>query len=102
MMALSSLIDQPVDLLKLDVEGVETIVLQATADRLAQIKQLYLEFHGSSANPDNQLQQIVDILEQAGFTLTFKEKGQLVDFTDLSHDDPQWVIVQAQRTSAPS
>jgi hypothetical protein len=92
------LLDQPIDLLKLDVEGVETTVLQEAADKLSQVEQLYLEFHGSSANPDNQLKMIVDVLQQAGFKLTFKEKGQLVGLADLSHDDPQWVIVHAKRT----
>lgn len=95
---LSSLLEQPVDVLKLDVEGVETKVLQEASSQLAQVKQIYIEFHGSSANPDNKLGQIVEILHNAGYEFTFKEKGQLVNLANVSTDDPQWVIIHAFRS----
>ncbi|MCA9879493.1 MAG: FkbM family methyltransferase, partial [Thermomicrobiales bacterium] len=44
---LSSLLTEPVALLKLDIEGMETAVLEEAAPRLALVDQVILEFHGS-------------------------------------------------------
>lgn len=43
---LSEYLTEPVDFLKLNIEGAETAVLAAAADRLHQVQQLAIEYHG--------------------------------------------------------
>src|SRR5919107_86632 len=48
---LSSLLTEPVDLLKLDIEGLETAVLEEAAPQLSTVRRVILEFHGTRRNP---------------------------------------------------
>ena len=66
---LSRFIKQPVDILKLDVEGAESQVLQDLYDenKLQLINELFLEYHYDKSNPDNRLSQILGILGETGF-----------------------------------
>jgi hypothetical protein len=75
----------------------ETEVLTEIAPKLAQVKEMYIEFHGNSTNPDNQLNKIVAILDQNKFEYTLKEFGQLITLDQVSKDDPQWLIIHAFR-----
>lgn len=95
---LSRYITEPVDLLKIDVEGLETEVIKEIADKLPMIKEMYLEFHGSSRNPSNQLDTILSTLRQSSFDYTLQEFGTVVDRDNISKDDPNWVIVHALRS----
>jgi FkbM family methyltransferase len=65
---LSSSIDEPIDFLKLNIEGEELPVLREleSADRLHRIKQLVLEYHGW-ANEEQRLGPILDLLDRNGF-----------------------------------
>lgn len=104
---LSAFVDQPVDLLKLDVEGLETEVLTEVEPALGQVKQLVLEFHGSSSNPANRLEQILDLLDRAGFAAAIEQRGEVVPLDGVERTDPHWLIVRAWRrgtisSSSPS
>lgn len=66
--ALSSFIDQPIDMLKLDVEGSESEVLDDLAEHghLAGIGEMFIEYHFNESNPENSLAHILTLLEQHG------------------------------------
>lgn len=66
--SLSSFLDEDIDLLKLDIEGAETIVLQSCAKKLDNIKNIFVEYH-SFANEKQSLGQLLDILSTAKFRI---------------------------------
>lgn len=59
-------LDRPIDLLKLDIEGAETEVLQDCADRLHWVERLFVEYHSFEDRPQ-MLHLLLDLLSQAGF-----------------------------------
>ncbi len=69
---LSKYIDKPVNLLKLDIEGMEAQVLKEVANKLHFVKNLIIEYHGDVANKYNKIQDIIKILENNGFTYKIK------------------------------
>lgn len=66
---MSSFIDRPVDLLKLDVEGAELAVLGelAASGRLNQVAQLIIEFHHHLDPDEDRLSELLTLLERSGF-----------------------------------
>ena len=62
--ALSSLLDEPVDLLKMDIEGAELAVLKEANSKLRRVKRIFLEHHPMQGNS---LEKIVKLLESLGF-----------------------------------
>ena len=72
---LSRYIQEPVDLLKLDIEGAEQIVLQELGDKLELVKEIVLEIHEVDViQPWNHLKTIVQLLEQKHFNVTVIKK----------------------------
>ena len=94
---LSSLLAGPVDLLKLDIEGVETAVLAEAAPRLGRVRRLVLEFHGGSDNPANRIEEVLATLKRAGFRTRVEQDGTPVRPRRIRRDDPFWLIVRAWR-----
>lgn len=64
---LSKLITRKLDLLKLDIEGMECEVLKEAKSKLNLVSQVYIEYHGSDKLPRNSLKEILDILKKANF-----------------------------------
>jgi FkbM family methyltransferase len=94
---LSSLLTEPVDLLKLDIEGLETAVLAEAAPRLSLVREVILEFHGTRANPENSIARLTAILRGAGFTPEVRQFGAVVRLADIQEDEPYWLMVRASR-----
>src|SRR6185369_8746645 len=63
---LRDLLIEPVELLKLDIEGAEIDVLLDCADRLSFVKWLFVEYH-SFLNKPQRLGKVFDAIEQVGF-----------------------------------
>jgi len=70
---LSSLLDQPVDLLKLDVEGMEQQLISEAMGKLRLVRQIFIEFH---PRPSNNLTDILTLLEKQNFEVTLWKNGQ--------------------------
>lgn len=66
---LSSYITRNVDLLKLDIEGMEERVLREIEDKLHLIKEIRMEFH-SGITEDNNIERIFSILRRGKFKFT--------------------------------
>lgn len=67
---LSSLLsnNEVIDLLKMDIEGMEERVLHAAGDRLQLIQHIILEFH---PRPDNQHHHLEKLLREQGFNVSW-------------------------------
>lgn len=52
-------LDQPVDMLKIDIEGAEVDVLKDCKERLHNVKNMFVEFHGNVNEPE----KLKDLLE---------------------------------------
>jgi FkbM family methyltransferase len=64
---------QPVDFLKMDIEGAEQAVLFAAKDKLHLIHHLFLEFHPISTQS---LTDLVEFLQQNGFRIQLWKDGK--------------------------
>ncbi len=66
---LSSVLPDHVDLLKIDVEGMEWAILGdlVEANALGQIDRIAIEYHHHLSNDDDRLSEFVGLLENAGF-----------------------------------
>lgn len=62
-----------IDLLKLDIEGVEQEVLEASQEVLPRIKNMIIEFHPT---PTQSREKLLTFLQQAGFSISQRNQGQ--------------------------
>ncbi len=78
-LTLSSFLTKPIDLLKLDVEGVEYAIIKESTKKLNLVKNIILEYHKTpKTNPENQLEPILKILEKANFKLNFLKNNNVI------------------------
>jgi FkbM family methyltransferase len=97
---------EPVDLLKLDIEGAEGDVLDDSADRLGAVSCIHLEVH--DFDPRRRLlPRCLLRLEEAGFTYALSDLGSAVwraggrAAGPFPHAVPSWVVcVRAWRTDS--
>jgi len=61
---LSDYLSEPVDMLKLDIEGAEIDVLQDCKDRLHNVHHLFVEFHGKTEDPQK-LERLLTIIKES-------------------------------------
>lgn len=80
---LDDLLTEPVDLLKIDIEGVETEVLLASR-RLGNVAQLIVEYHSFADSPQA-LHQLLSLLANHGFR--YKIQTQFCPRRPLVDDD---------------
>jgi FkbM family methyltransferase len=79
---LRDLLDEPVDFLKIDIEGAELEVLRDCSDKLHNVKNLFVEYHGKYDSV-NKLNEILDILVKNNFKYYIKE-GSCI------YENPLW------------
>ena len=73
---LRDLLDGPIDFLKIDIEGAEYEVLKDCRDRLKNVSNLFVEYHGSPDKPPR-LNEILTWCSDAGFRYYINEASQL-------------------------
>jgi len=61
--------NQPIDMLKMDIEGAETEVLKDCRNELRNIKNMFIEYH-SYSNQQQQLNELLSILTENQFKYT--------------------------------
>lgn len=66
-------LDQPIDLLKLDIEGAEAEVLNDCRDKLNGVEQIFVEYHSFLGREQN-LDQIFSVLKDNGFRIHVKSE----------------------------
>lgn len=72
---LDELVDWPVDLLKMDVEGAEQEVLMSSSKALGQVRQLMVEYHPIHGNS---IVELAEFLEEQGFEVGVYKHGDRV------------------------
>lgn len=69
---LADYLQQPVDFLKLDIEGAEYTVLKDCEPLLKNVQNIFVEYH-SFVNKEQKLEEILDMLKRAGFRYHLKQ-----------------------------
>lgn len=64
---LSNLLKTRWDILKIDIEGMERDVLEEGKKELANVSEIFIEYHGSDKLPRNSLKRILEILGENNF-----------------------------------
>jgi FkbM family methyltransferase len=70
---LSDFLDDEIDLLKIDIEGAETVVLRDCEDLLHRVKHVFVEYH-SFLGQEQRLDEIFSILKKNGFRIHIKSE----------------------------
>jgi len=65
-------LDEPVDFLKIDIEGAEFDVVQDCADRLANVERMFIEYHSECDRPQR-FDELLAIVRRAGFRYQIHE-----------------------------
>lgn len=63
---LARYLEEPVEFLKIDIEGAESDALHNAADRLRNVRMLFVEYHGFAAE-EQRLPEFLRLLSDAGF-----------------------------------
>lgn len=69
---LKEFLNEPVDFLKIDIEGAEYEVLQDCADKLVNVHDIFVEYHGKSGHPQ-MIGELLILLKSAGFRVYVSE-----------------------------
>jgi len=72
--SLKPYLQKPVDFLKLDIEGAETVVLKDIAEDLDQVARIFVEYH-SFVGQEQTLNEIINILKVANFRIYMSIPG---------------------------
>lgn len=104
---LSRFIEEPVDLIKLNVEGQELPVLREleAASKLQHVERVLLEYHGWPDSPQG-LGQILDMLARHGFRYLIHDFDRVTNPASKPpfrlRRAPWFCLVYAERTHEPS
>lgn len=74
---LKKYLNQPVDFLKIDIEGAENTLIFDIKDHLYQVKNLFLEYHGIIGEEQN-LGEILNLLKSKGFQYYIRVAGETI------------------------
>ena len=69
-------LNEPVDFLKMDIEGAEYAVLLDCRDQLKNVKNLFVEYHGMLDESDK-LTELLSLFTQSGFKYYLTEAGRI-------------------------
>jgi FkbM family methyltransferase len=75
---LADYITGPVDFLKLDIEGMETEVMQSIEPQLHHIRAVGLEFHGTGPRAPDDEEELIRLLHEAGFQVSITRKSRSI------------------------
>lgn len=71
---LKDYLNDKVDFLKIDIEGVEDEVLKSCKGKLGQVKHLFFEYHNHINKPQS-LHELLALVQEEGFTYHIKESS---------------------------
>jgi FkbM family methyltransferase len=69
---LNDYLNEPVDFLKIDIEGAEYEVVRDIADSLPNVKRMFLEYHGRF-DQHQELLEMLEIVRRSGFSFYIRE-----------------------------
>lgn len=83
--SLKEYLNEPVDFLKIDIEGAENEVIFDLKGHLSQVKNLFLEYHGIKESKQN-LGDILNLLTEEGFEYYIRLAGETLRFPFLGEE----------------
>jgi len=100
--ALSKYLNQSVDLLKLNIEGSETLVMKEIESKLKNVKEILLHYHGEVSNPNNNLEDIFKILDRNHYAYTIRQLRSFgitnaVTRSTIDKREPYFLFIQARQ-----
>ncbi|WP_165836348.1 FkbM family methyltransferase [Taibaiella soli] len=75
---LKEVLQQPVDFLKVDIEGVEYKVIMDVAETIRNVSNLFIEYHGNF-NQAHELAEMLGLLSDNGFGFYIKEAANVYE-----------------------
>lgn len=81
---LADYITGPIDYLKLDIEGLETEVLNSIEQHLHLVRAIGLEFHGTGAQAGADEEDVVGLLRKNGFQVSVTPKSRSIFPSDIN------------------
>lgn len=81
---LSAYLNQPIELLKLDIEGAETEVLEESQSLLQNVNKIFVEYHSFADQPQT-LDRILRILQEQNFRIHINTPGFITRQPFLDH-----------------
>lgn len=84
---LADLLHEPVDFLKIDIEGAEYPVLKDCVNLLHNVKHLFLEYHGQISH-SRELTEMLEMLQEKGFDYYIREAADNVAYPYLNKQPP--------------
>ncbi|HEX8964804.1 MAG TPA: FkbM family methyltransferase [Patescibacteria group bacterium] len=101
---LSSYINKRVDLLKIDIEGMEVEVIYEIRSKLHLVSEIIIEFHGSKTNKNNSIDKLLSILDKYKFSYTINAPITIFNMFNRSFSlnkekmkDPYFLIIKAKQ-----
>lgn len=91
---LSHYLDEPVDLLKLDIEGAETEVVREIQPKLKNVGRMLIEFH---ANRVHRPEGLIKILKSNGFEVTAYFEGKELSLDRLTRRKPTLYLLDCYK-----
>lgn len=73
---LKKYLNEPIEFLKIDIEGAEYKVLTDIKENLDSVKKIFLEYHGTFEQ-NNELLEMLEIVKKAGFKFYIKEAANV-------------------------
>jgi FkbM family methyltransferase len=98
---LSRFLEESVALLKLDIEGLEGLVLREARGNLHNVRNLILEFHGRPGDAGNRLDDVVSLLETSGFRYRMRQHGHEVSRPQIDETKRFFLMIYAHREGTP-
>src|SRR3954462_13816289 len=80
---LADYITEPIDYLKLDIEGMETEVMQSIKQRLHLIRAVGLEFHGTGRQAFADEENLIRLLRESGFQVSITQMARSIFPSDI-------------------
>ena len=91
---LSEFLKEPIDLLKMDIEGAETTVIKESQSKLKNVKHLLIEFH---ANRLHRPEELIKILQNNGFELSITYDHKQIPIERMTRRKPTLYLIEGVR-----
>lgn len=94
---LSSYMNKKVDLIKLDIEGMETRIIKEIETKLDRVGEIIMEFHGSKLNKSNNIENILSILDKHSFRYRIRQERRWIKRKSIRKTKTFFLMIYAKK-----
>lgn len=92
---LSHYLEFPVDILKIDVEGAETQIIQESVSHFLNVRHFFIEYH---TNPQSQPHEFLKLLNpHHDFQLTIYDQGKEIKPAQMVRQKPTFFLIEGKQ-----